>query len=140
MNFRPFFSAKIGAGPLIPDITELAEKVEVLARQEEGNQEALADPPEDYLDPIMSTLMTGMKILRFHLFNRIYSICVDFCYRSGDFANIECNSRPYNHSTSFAKRPNGSIQSLPINDGSSEIKRGIKSRNSRLDCQTKGRI
>lgn len=77
MQFLPFFLAKIGAGPLIPDITELAEKVDVLARQEEGNQEALADPPDDYLDPIMSTLMTGRKIFPlFHLFIDLCSICV----------------------------------------------------------------
>lgn len=41
------------------EITEFAQKVKQLEREERHYQEALTDPPDEFLDPIMSTLMTG---------------------------------------------------------------------------------
>lgn len=41
------------------EITEFAQKVKQLEREEKDYQEALSDPPDEFLDPIMSTLMTG---------------------------------------------------------------------------------
>lgn len=36
---------------------DVAEKVDRLDRQQKLDQEALTDPPDEFLDPIMSTLM-----------------------------------------------------------------------------------
>lgn len=48
---------------MVGEITEFAQKVKQLEREERDNQEALVDPPDEFLDPIMSTLMTDPVIL-----------------------------------------------------------------------------
>lgn len=57
--------AKIRGGQLVGEIRELAQKVFQLAREEQDYQEALVDPPDEFLDPIMSTLMLGKAHLIF---------------------------------------------------------------------------
>uniref|UniRef100_A0A1L8DTB6 Ubiquitin conjugation factor E4 A n=1 Tax=Nyssomyia neivai TaxID=330878 RepID=A0A1L8DTB6_9DIPT len=49
---------RIGGGQLIGEIQEFAAKVQRLDEQQKEDQEALADAPDEFLDPIMSTLMT----------------------------------------------------------------------------------
>lgn len=44
-------------------MSDLALKVSQVEQEEKANQEVLADAPDDYLDPIMSTLMTDPVIL-----------------------------------------------------------------------------
>lgn len=44
-------------------MSDFAVKVGHLEREEKVNQEALADAPEEFLDPIMSTLMNDPVIL-----------------------------------------------------------------------------
>lgn len=56
-------TARIGGGQLISEIRDLANKVSLEELQEKANQEVLADAPDDFLDPIMSTLMTDPVIL-----------------------------------------------------------------------------
>lgn len=55
----PLHSAtvRIGGGLLIGELKEFADKVQRLEQLERLNQEALADAPDEFLDPIMSTLM-----------------------------------------------------------------------------------
>lgn len=48
---------------MISEIRDLAAKVSQIEREEKANQEVLADAPDDFLDPIMSTLMTDPVIL-----------------------------------------------------------------------------
>lgn len=63
-NFYSFhFLAKIRGGQLVGEITEFAQKVRQLEQEEKDNQEALVDPPDEFLDPIMSTLMCDPVIL-----------------------------------------------------------------------------
>uniref|UniRef100_A0A336LVS4 Ubiquitin conjugation factor E4 A n=1 Tax=Culicoides sonorensis TaxID=179676 RepID=A0A336LVS4_CULSO len=54
---------KIGGGNLITEILEFSEKVRKLAKQKKEDEEALVDPPDEFLDPIMSTLMQDPVIL-----------------------------------------------------------------------------
>lgn len=54
---------RIGGGQLVGEISDFAIKVSQLEREEKVNQEALADAPDEFLDPIMSTLMTDPVIL-----------------------------------------------------------------------------
>lgn len=54
---------RIGGGNLITDILEFSEKVRQLANQKKIDEEALVDPPDEFLDPIMSTLMQDPVIL-----------------------------------------------------------------------------
>lgn len=54
---------RIGGGILIPAIEEVAIKVSEKAAQHKENEEVLADAPEHFLDPIMSTLMLDPVIL-----------------------------------------------------------------------------
>lgn len=54
---------RIGGGQLIGEMAELAIKVQKLEQQYKQEQEFIADAPEEYLDPIMSTLMTDPVIL-----------------------------------------------------------------------------
>lgn len=61
--FGLFSVVRIGGGQLVGEISDLAIRVNQLAREEKKNQEALADAPEEYLDPIMSTLMIDPVIL-----------------------------------------------------------------------------
>lgn len=48
---------KIGGGDMIAEIMEFSAKVAVVERQQKENDEALANPPDDFLDPILSILM-----------------------------------------------------------------------------------
>lgn len=54
---------RIGGGVLISRLQDLAAKVARLATQQEKEEEILAEPPEEFLDPIMNTLMTDPVIL-----------------------------------------------------------------------------
>lgn len=54
---------RIGGGQLIGEMAELAEKVQKMENQYKQEQECLAEAPEEYLDPIMSTVMTDPVIL-----------------------------------------------------------------------------
>lgn len=56
-------SVRIGGGQLIAEMADLAVKVGHVEREEKANQEVLADAPDDFLDPIMSTLMNDPVIL-----------------------------------------------------------------------------
>lgn len=58
-----YFVAKVRGGQLVGEITEFAQKVQQLEQEEKDNQELLIDPPDEFLDPIMSTLMTDPVIL-----------------------------------------------------------------------------
>ncbi|XP_025409888.1 ubiquitin conjugation factor E4 A isoform X2 [Sipha flava] len=56
--------ARIGGASLIVGITNLSQKVSKLAIQQSNDEELLlTEAPENYLDPIMSTLMTDPVIL-----------------------------------------------------------------------------
>ncbi|XP_002019136.2 ubiquitin conjugation factor E4 A [Drosophila persimilis] len=54
---------RIGGGQLIGDMSEFAAKVKKMGDQYKEEQELLADAPEEYLDPIISSLMTDPVIL-----------------------------------------------------------------------------
>lgn len=54
---------RIGGGQLIGEMSEFAEKVQKMERQYKQELEFMADAPEEYLDPIMSTLMMDPVIL-----------------------------------------------------------------------------
>ncbi|XP_016964344.1 ubiquitin conjugation factor E4 A [Drosophila biarmipes] len=54
---------RIGGGQLIGDLSEFAVKVARMGTQYKEEQELLADAPEEYLDPIISTLMTDPVVL-----------------------------------------------------------------------------
>lgn len=45
------------------DIENFAKKVSQIEQEEKENQKALEDAPDEFLDPIMSTLMTDPVIL-----------------------------------------------------------------------------
>lgn len=45
------------------EISDFAVRVAQMEREEKANQEVLADAPDEYLDPIMSTLMNDPVIL-----------------------------------------------------------------------------
>lgn len=55
--FNQSFSVRIGGGQLIGDMDDFSRKVRRLEEQEKEHQEALTDAPDEFLDPIMSTLM-----------------------------------------------------------------------------------
>lgn len=57
------FLARIGGGQLMGGISDFALKVSQMEQQEKENQKALEDAPEEFLDPIMSTLMIDPVIL-----------------------------------------------------------------------------
>lgn len=48
---------KIGGGALIAEIAQVAENVALQAVQHRATEDAMQEAPEEYLDPIMSTLM-----------------------------------------------------------------------------------
>lgn len=48
---------------MIGEINELSQKVLILEQQQKQDQEALVDAPDEFLDPIMSTLMIDPVIL-----------------------------------------------------------------------------
>lgn len=54
---------RIGGGDLIVEISEFAEKINLLEKQQKEDEIALSDPPEEFLDPIMSTLMRDPVVL-----------------------------------------------------------------------------
>lgn len=56
-------TVRIGGGQLVGEMSDLAMKVSQVEQEEKANQEVLADAPDDYLDPIMSTLMIDPVIL-----------------------------------------------------------------------------
>jgi ubiquitin conjugation factor E4 A len=55
--------ARIGGGALIADVQAVADKVAQMASQQQTDEEILAGAPDEFLDPIMSTLMTDPVIL-----------------------------------------------------------------------------
>ncbi|XP_075977885.1 ubiquitination factor E4A [Anticarsia gemmatalis] len=54
---------RIGGGGLLGSLQEVASRVETLAVQRQRDEEILANAPEEFLDPIMSTLMMDPVIL-----------------------------------------------------------------------------
>lgn len=48
---------------MISDIIELAEKVREIEKRQKENDEALINPPDEFLDPILSILMRDPVIL-----------------------------------------------------------------------------
>jgi hypothetical protein len=55
--------ARIGGGALIADVRAVALKVTQMASQQQTDEEILAEAPDEFLDPIMSTLMRDPVIL-----------------------------------------------------------------------------
>ena len=54
---------KISGGDLIAEIIEFSEKVKEIEQRQKLNDEALVNPPDEYLDPILSILMKDPVIL-----------------------------------------------------------------------------
>lgn len=54
---------KIGGGDLIAEISEFSDKVQAIEQRQKANDEALVNPPDDFLDPILSILMKDPVIL-----------------------------------------------------------------------------
>ncbi|RZC37889.1 ubiquitin conjugation factor E4 A [Asbolus verrucosus] len=54
---------RIGGGVLIGELKEVATRVAEKAQEQQASEEAIAEAPEHFLDPIMSTLMTDPVIL-----------------------------------------------------------------------------
>ncbi|EEZ99810.1 Ubiquitin conjugation factor E4 A-like Protein [Tribolium castaneum] len=54
---------RIGGGSLIGELKEVAMRVAEKAQEQQASEEAIAEAPEHFLDPIMSTLMTDPVIL-----------------------------------------------------------------------------
>lgn len=54
---------RIGGGSLIGELQELASKVSRLAEEHQVTEDAIADAPDHFLDPIMSTLMRDPVVL-----------------------------------------------------------------------------
>ncbi|XP_050350445.1 ubiquitin conjugation factor E4 A [Nymphalis io] len=54
---------RIGGGGLISSLQEVATRVSTIAEQRQRDEEILANAPEEFLDPIMSTLMLDPVIL-----------------------------------------------------------------------------
>lgn len=54
---------KISGGDLIAEIIELSAKVQAIEQRQKANDEALANAPDDFLDPILSILMKDPVIL-----------------------------------------------------------------------------
>uniref|UniRef100_A0A182Y3P4 Ubiquitin conjugation factor E4 A n=1 Tax=Anopheles stephensi TaxID=30069 RepID=A0A182Y3P4_ANOST len=54
---------RIGGGQLIGEMQEFAQKVQRIEKQQKIDEEALIDPPDEFLDPIMSSLMSDPVIL-----------------------------------------------------------------------------
>lgn len=55
--------AKIGGGELISDLRQVANRVENLTKQQKADEELFTDAPDEFLDPIMSTVMMDPVIL-----------------------------------------------------------------------------
>lgn len=56
-------TVRIGGGSLIGSLQEVARRVARLAEQRQRDEEILANAPEEFLDPIMSTLMRDPVLL-----------------------------------------------------------------------------
>ncbi|XP_058461045.1 ubiquitin conjugation factor E4 A [Malaya genurostris] len=54
---------RIGGGQLIGEMQELSARVQQLEAQQKIDEEALVDPPDEFLDPIMSSLMSDPVVL-----------------------------------------------------------------------------
>lgn len=54
---------KISGGDLIAEIIEFSDKVQVIEQRQRANDEALVNPPDEFLDPILSSLMKDPVIL-----------------------------------------------------------------------------
>lgn len=54
---------KIGGGDLIAEIIEFSDKVMKVEQLQKLNDEALVNPPDEFLDPILSILMKDPVIL-----------------------------------------------------------------------------
>ena len=54
---------RIGGGGLITSLQDVASRVAQLAEQRQRDEEILANAPDDFLDPIMSTIMLDPVIL-----------------------------------------------------------------------------
>lgn len=55
--------ARIGGGALIADVQDVALKVAQMALQKQTEDEILTEAPDEFLDPIMSTIMSDPVIL-----------------------------------------------------------------------------
>lgn len=63
MIFIWYFLVRIGGVGILGDLDSFAKKVEQIAHQKKEEEENLADAPDEFLDPIMSTLMMDPVIL-----------------------------------------------------------------------------
>lgn len=54
---------KISGGDLIAEIIEFSAKVQAIEQRQKANDEALANAPDEFLDPILSILMKDPVIL-----------------------------------------------------------------------------
>lgn len=54
---------RIGGAQLIGELQEIAHRVQEKAVEQQANEEVIAEAPEHFLDPIMSTLMLDPVIL-----------------------------------------------------------------------------
>lgn len=48
---------------MIAEISEFSDKVQAIEQRQKANDEALVNPPDDFLDPILSILMKDPVIL-----------------------------------------------------------------------------
>lgn len=78
---------RIGGGVLISDLRRVASRVAELALQQDEEDEALAEAPDEFYDPILSTLMTDPVILPSSkttcdrsTIAKLVSDCITFCF------------------------------------------------------------
>ena len=57
------YTGRIGRFSLIGDLQEVARRVALTASQQESDEELIAMAPEEFLDPIMSSIMMNPVIL-----------------------------------------------------------------------------
>lgn len=57
------FTVRIGGGMLLADFLQVATRVAEHAVEQTAEEEALAEAPEEFYDPILSTLMVDPVIL-----------------------------------------------------------------------------
>lgn len=57
------FVVRIGGGQQVAEVRDFAMRVGRIEHEERQNQEVLADAPDEFLDPIMSTLMNDPVVL-----------------------------------------------------------------------------
>ena len=63
IEFIVKFTVKIGGGSILGSLEDFSKKVEQAAIKKKADDEILADAPDEFLDPIMSTLMLDPVIL-----------------------------------------------------------------------------